>query len=238
MYKRTPTAFLITLFLVLIGQSSTRAQSSLMSVPSTDVVATKKLYLEMDYITNYASQREDAYHNFLPRAVVGVGHNVEVGANVSYTRVPGGGEPIEVQPNIKWQFHNNEGKGTAGSAGCILYAPVTHRTGADTFGLCYTVFSKQLKGNYGPRFTGGTYALVHRQDGDGAKIGAIAGYEQPLSERFSFTVDWFSGRNRFGYITPGVSLQTTHDSALSAGYAIANHGRGNNALFVYYGKQF
>ncbi|MEO8436527.1 MAG: hypothetical protein ABI596_16645 [Pyrinomonadaceae bacterium] len=238
MYKRTPTAFLITLFLVLIGQSSTRAQSSLMSVPSTDVVATKKLYLEMDYITNYASQREDAYHNFLPRAVVGVGHNVEVGANVSYTRVPGGGEPIEVQPNIKWQFHNNEGKGTAGSAGCILYAPVTHRAGADTFGLCYTVFSKQLKGNYGPRFTGGTYALVHRQDGDGAKIGAIAGYEQPLAERFSFTVDWFSGRNRFGYITPGVSLQTTHDSALSAGYAIANHGRGNNALFVYYGKQF
>ena len=238
MNKRSLITLSAFLVLPVLTNHAVMAQSSLMSVPSTDVVAAKKLYLEMDYITNYASQREDAYHNFLPRAVVGVGNNVEVGANVSYTRVPGGGEPIEVQPNIKWQFHNNESKGTAGGVGCILYAPVTNRAGADTFGLCYTVLSKQFKGNYGPRFTGGTYALVHRQDGDGAKVGAIAGYEQPLTERFSFTVDWFSGRNRFGYITPGVSLETTHDSALSAGYAIANHGRGNNALFVFFGKQF
>src|SRR4030095_14770559 len=135
----------------LLGHNSARAQSSLMSVPSTDVVAAKKLYLEMDYITNYASQREDSYHNFVPRAVVGVGHNVEVGANVSYTRVPGGGEPIEVEPNIKWQFHSSESKGAPGAMGCTLYAPVRHRAGTDTFGLCYTVFSKQLKGNYGPR---------------------------------------------------------------------------------------
>jgi hypothetical protein len=238
MNKRSLITFAALFVLPVLASHAVIAQSSLMSVPSTDVVAAKKVYLEMDYITNYASQREDAYHNFLPRAVVGVGHNVEVGANVSYTRVRGGGEPIELQPNIKWQFHNSEGKGTAGSVGCILYAPVTHRAGADTFGMCYTVFSKQLKGSYGPRFTGGIYALLGRQDGDGAKAGAIVGYEQPLSERFSFTVDWFSGRNRFGYITPGVSMETTPSSSLSAGYAIANHGRGNNALFVYYGKQF
>src|SRR5688572_12645340 len=69
----TLTALLITFFILPIGLSSARAQSALMSVPSTDVVAAKKVYLEMDYITNYASQREDAYHNFLPRAVAGVG---------------------------------------------------------------------------------------------------------------------------------------------------------------------
>lgn len=238
MNKRTLITFSVFLLLSVLPIHAVIAQSSLMNIPSTDVVAAKKVYLEMDYITNYASQREEAYHNFIPRGVVGIGNNVEVGANVSYTRVPGGGEPIELQPNIKWQFHNNEAKGTAGAVGCILYAPVTHRAGTDTFGMCYTVFSKQVKGDYGPRFTGGTYALVHRKDGEGAKAGAIVAYEQPLSERLSFTVDWFSGRNRFGYITPGVSFETNRSSALSAGYAIANHGRGNNALFVYYGTQF
>jgi hypothetical protein len=226
------------LLFLLLGAHLVQAQSALMNVPSTDVVPAKKLYFEMDFITNYAWERDDHFENYLPRVVVGVAKNVEVGVNVSYTHVRGGGEPIEVQPNIKWQFHNNEARGTAGALGCILYAPITHRRGTDTFGMCYTVFSKQFQGNYGPRFTGGSYALVNRADGEGAKIGAIAAYEQPLTERLSFTVDWFSGRNRFGYVSPGLSFDTTSDSFVSAGYSIGNSGRGNHALFVYYGKQF
>jgi len=217
---------------------SVMAQSTLMSVPSTDVVAAKKVYLEMDFITNYASQREGSFQSYIPRAVVGMARNVEVGANVSYTHVRGDGEPIELQPNIKWQFYNNEGSGTAGAAGCILYAPVTHRAGTDTFGMCYAVFSKRLIGFNRPRFTGGTYALVARRDGEGTRVGAIAGYEQPLTKRIGFTVDWFSGNNRFGYVSPGFSFATSTNSTLYTGYSIANHGRGNNTLFAYYGVQF
>ena len=226
-----------TLLFVFHGGPA-RAQSALMNVPSTDVVAPKKVYFEMDFITNYAWERDDPFENYLPRGVVGIGKNMEVGVNVSYTRVRGGGEPIEVQPNIKWQFYNDETRGTAGALGCILYVPVTHRRGTDTFGMCYTVFSKQFKVNHGPTFTGGTYALVNRNDGEGARVGAIAAYEQPLTDKLSFTVDWFSGRNRFGYISPGLTYDTSSDSFVSVGYTIANHGRGNNALFVYAGKQF
>lgn len=235
---KSTSDYLALFFLFCLSSTTVMAQSTLMSVPSTDVVPAKKVYLEMDFITNYASQREDSFQNYIPRAVVGVARNVEVGANVSYTHVPGGGEPIEVQPNIKWQFYNNEGRGTAGAVGCILYAPVTHRAGTDTFGMCYTVFSKKLNEFNGPRFTGGTYALVDRSDGAGNKVGAIAAYEQPLTKRIGFTVDWFSGNNRFGYVSPGFSFATSTNSALYTGYAIANHGRGNNALFVYYGAQF
>ena len=235
---KSTSIFLASFFFFCLISANVMAQSTLMSVPSTDVVPAKKLYLEMDFITNYASQRENSFQSYIPRAVVGVARNVEVGANISYTHVPGGGEPIEVQPNIKWQFYNNEGKGTAGAVGCILYAPVTHRAGTDTFGMCYTVFSKRLIGFKGPRFTGGTYALVGRRDSEGARVGAIAGYEQPLTKRIGFTVDWFSGNNRFGYVSPGFSFATSTNSTLYTGYTIANHGRGNNALFAYYGVQF
>lgn len=222
----------------LLAHGPAMAQSTLMNVPSTDVVAARKVYVEMDFLTNYAWLRQGSFQNYIPRTVVGVGRNVEVGVNVSYTHVSGESQPLEVQPNIKWQFYNNEGNGTAAAVGCILYAPVTNRTDTSTFGQCYSVASKQLRGRFGPRFTGGAYALVHANEDERTKVGAIVGYEQPLVKKVSFIVDWFSGENRFGYVSPGFSFMTSKKSALTTGYAIANHGRGKNALFAYYGIQF
>ena len=110
--------------------------------------------------------------------------------------------------------------------------------GADTFGLVYTVVSKKVKGSHGPRLTGGGYGLVGRADGNGSVGGAIVGYEQPVYKRVTFVADWLSGKNRFGYVTPGFSVALPRASALYAGYSIGNFGRKNNALFVYYGITF
>jgi hypothetical protein len=222
----------------LSDQRVATAQSALMNVPSTDVVAARKVYLEFDFLTNYAWQRQGSFQNYLPRAVIGVGRNIEVGANVSYTRVSGESQPIEVQPNIKWQVYSNEENGTALAVGCILYAPVTHRAGANTLGQCYSVFSKQLRGRFGPRLTGGAYALLHSNEDERTKAGAIVGYEQPLSKKINLIIDWSSGDNRLGYVSPGLSFTTSQNSSLTTGYTIANHGRGKNALFAYYGIQF
>jgi hypothetical protein len=229
----------ICVFVVcLIAQHSARAQSTLMNVPSTDVVSSRQVYLEMDFITNYAWERRDHFENYIPRTVIGVGKNIEVGANVSYTHVPGGGEPIELQPNAKWQFYNNEQKGVAAAVGCIGYIALTHRSGTRRFAQCYGVASKQLKGDHGPRFTGGGYVLLNAQDTEKTKKGAIVAYEQPIVDKVDFIVDWFSGDNRFGYVSPGISFTTPRDGSLSVGYTIANHGRGKNALFAYYGITF
>jgi len=238
MTQANRTSISIPIFLLcFLSGHAVLAQSTLVNVPSTDVVAEKKLYMEFDFITDYAWKREGSFRTYLPRAVVGVAPGLEAGVNVAYT--DGAGlQPIELQPNFKWRFYKNEDKGVAASLGCILYLPVTHRRGADTFGMCYSVLSKKFKGNYGPRLTGGGYALVKRQDGEGTKGGAIAGYEQPLSGRVNFVVDWFSGQNRFGYVTPGLSFVTTSKSSLFTGYSMANHGRGNNALFAFYGITF
>src|SRR5512132_1632875 len=171
---------LLAAALILTGVSvSINAQSTVMNAPSTDVVAAKKIYLEMDFITNYAwAQGDERFANYLPRAIVGVANHWEAGVNVSYTHVPGGGEPLELQPNAKWQFYNNEGKGLAASAGCMWFIPVTHRSGTDTFGQCYSTASKRFKGDYGPRFTGGAYTLIAARRDQGTRSGAIAAYEQ------------------------------------------------------------
>jgi hypothetical protein len=239
--KRPPFALFVPVLAFVCcvsGYRIAQGQTTLLNVPSTDVVPAKKLYVEMDFLTNYAWQRQGSFQNYIPRVVIGLGRNVEVGANLSYTHVSGESLPLEVQPNIKWQIYSNEENGTALAVGCILYAPITHRAGTNTLGQCYSTFSKQMRGRFGPRFTGGGYALLHASEDERTKVGAIIGYEQPLAKKVSLIVDWSSGDNRLGYVSSGLSFVTSANSALTTGYTVANHGRGKNALFAYYGIQF
>jgi hypothetical protein len=231
-------AALCALTAMTLFDSTARAQSTLFNIPSTDVVAEKHVYLEFDFVSHLEAHRDGGFQGYVPRAVYGVGRHVEVGANVAFLDTEAPGQPVEIQPNVKYQFYSNETNGVSAAAGAVLYAPVSHRAGTDTFGLVYTVVSKKVKGSYGPRLTGGGYGLVGRADGTGTLGGAVVGYEQPLHRRVSFVGDWLSGRNRFGYVTPGLSFALPHASALYAGYSVGNTGRRNNALFVYYGITF
>lgn len=231
-------AGLFVLALALAGAAEASAQSTLFNIPSTDVVAKKKVYAEFDFISHLEPHDEGGFQAYIPRVVVGVGGNVEVGANVAFADALAPDQPVELQPNVKYRFYDNEENGVAASVGGILYTPIANRAGVDTFGLLYTTVSKKVKGTYGPRLTGGGYGLVGRANGNGSEGGAIVGYEQPLHAKVNFVADWLSGKNRFGYVTPGLSFVTSSRSALYVGYSIGNQGRKNNALFVYYGYTF
>jgi hypothetical protein len=229
--------WLAAAFVLCLSAQVVSAQSTIVNVPSTDIVSAKKVYVEFDFITNYAWERHDSFQTYEPRAVVGLGHNIEVGANVALTHVSGQDSPVEIQPNIKWRFYNNETIGVSASVGCMVYAPVANTAGTNTLVHCFTMTSKKFNGLHGPRFTGGAYALLHGQDQD-TRFGAVIGYEQKITKRIGFVTDWTSGDNRLGYLNPGFNFVTTKNSSLTAGYSVANHGRGKNALFFYYGALF
>jgi hypothetical protein len=225
-------------FLTLLYGSAS-AQSTLFNIPSTDVVAKKKVYLEFDFVSHLEHHENGGFQSYIPRAVFGLGKRTEAGVNITFADTLVGDQPIELQPNVKHQFYSNEEKAVTIAAGGILYLPVANRTGTDTFGMIYTVVSKTIKGSHGPRLTTGAYSLIGRTGGNGDNVGAIAGYEQPLLPgRVSFVADWFSGKNRFGYLTPGLALNVSKTSLLYAGYSIGNQGRKNNALFMYYAITF
>src|ERR1700741_1297 len=99
-------ATLLVLVTVLFASSSVFAQTTILNTPSTDVVASRKVYVEMDFLTNYAWQREGSFQNYIPRVVVGIPGKFEAGVNVSFTHISGQDLPVEVQPNVKWQFYN------------------------------------------------------------------------------------------------------------------------------------
>src|SRR5437870_11715733 len=83
------------------------AQSTLITIPSTDVVAEKNVYLEFDYISHYAHHRNGGFQSYVPRAAVGLGNNVEVGANVVYTDGHGVNEPKESELYINGALDQN-----------------------------------------------------------------------------------------------------------------------------------
>lgn len=234
-----PLAMLLgAVFVVAIATSEpVSAQSTLFNIPSTDVVGEKHVYVEFDFISHFEDHEDGGFQAYVPRGIVGLGKGVEVGVNVAATDAFAPDQPVEIQPNIKWQFYTGD-NGVASSVGGILYTPVANGDGVDTFGLVYFNASKKISGKYGPRLTGGAYGLVGRDDGQGTEGGAIVGFEQPLHPRVTLLADWFSGKNRFGYVTPGFGFTLPKNSILYVGYSVGNQGRKNNALFAYYGITF
>src|SRR5689334_8006500 len=104
------------LCLVTFASSIVKAQSTLFNIPSTDVVATKKVYAEFDFISHLESFQRGGFHAYVPRVVVGVAKNLEVGANVAFLDAQAPDQPVELQPNLKYQFYHNEGNGVAAAA--------------------------------------------------------------------------------------------------------------------------
>ena len=104
--------------------------------------------------------------------------------------------------------------------------------------MVYLVGSKSFSGTYGPKLTFGGYNLLGRFDAGTDKTGVLAGYEQPLTKRFSFVADWFSGKNDVGYVTAGTGITLSPKQNIYAGYSFGNQGRGNNSLGIYYGYSF
>jgi hypothetical protein len=100
------------------------------------------------------------------------------------------------------------------------------------------VGSKKIAGDYGARFTAGTYHLAIRADKGTSKQGAIIGYEQPINRRLSFMADWTSGKNPLGFLTAGGFMMLSPRSAVFLGYSVGNQGCGNNAGIVGYGYRF
>jgi hypothetical protein len=211
------------------------AQSTIMNIPSTDTVAPKKVYFEFDYVLQLPKPEDNQFQTITPRLVFGVTPQFEVGVNVGVTHIAHitqGNNTTYVQPNAKYKFWADDDKGMAASAGFIFYAG---NNDADKFGLVYGNFSKKIPS--GARFTFGGYAAPSAITDD--KGGVILGAEVPVAGKLSFVADWFSGKNFFGYFTPGISVALPHNALFNIGYSLGNDSGTadyrNRALFAYYG---
>jgi len=114
---------------VLFGSAMyVSAQQTIFNVPTTDVLDKGKVYAELD--VSFKTNDQDAlgkFSSFVPRVVVGVGKNVEIGLNVTGNIQPGT-DTTTLVPTVKWKFFENKKKDTAIIAGTNFYIPVKNRT--------------------------------------------------------------------------------------------------------------
>jgi hypothetical protein len=214
------------------------AQSSLWTAPTGESLPESETYLEFDFDAHPTSYKKGGFQSYGVFLVRGVGKGVEVGVNAYFLK-DGDGEtqPLELQPNIKWQFYNSKDKSLSAAVGGILFAPVG-RGGDDTVGMLYASATKTVEAMNGAQLTGGGYGLVGRNGEGGSRAGALVGYFQPVTRKLCFMADWNSGRNRFGYGAAGFGLDVSKKGTLYSGYYFGNEGRANNFFGVYYGHRF
>ena len=230
---------LMTALAVLMCIAGTgRGQSSLFTVPTTDVVEEKKLYVEADFDAHLDRLSKAGWQSYGFSAVYGASTRTEIGLNGYLIRTADGVEPVELQPNFKYKAFNNESKGVAVSFGAIGYLPVTKNGLRNSTASIYAVASKEVKGDYAPRVTGGVYQMIGALNGERDTRGYLVGIEQPVHKRVTIIGEWNSAKNRFGYAAAGLGITLTKRSYLWAAYCFGNERRANNSLGIYYGVDF
>lgn len=222
------------LFLVafLLGMSVfVRAQQTIFNIPTTDVLSRGKVYGELDVSFKTHDQIAlNRFSSFVPRVVVGVGGNVEVGFNVTGNIQPGSDSTTFV-PTVKWKFYENKKKSTALIAGTNFYIPVRNRTyNIGTYS--YLAVSKTINKT---RLTAGGYvASKNVFAANAVRAGGQFGIEQTVNSKFTVAADWITGKHASGYFTPGVIYKPIPSVTTYWAYSIGNgQARQGNHYFLF-----
>ena len=230
-------ALLGALTILLTGFANTLGQQTVFNVPSADVLDRGKVYGELD-VSFRPSDSEviSKFSSFVPRVVLGVGKDVEVGINLTGNIQPGR-DSTTLVPAVKWKFYDGKDNGWSMLGGTHVFIPVRNRT-YDAGNYSYLQFSKTFKS--GTRLTAGGYSFTRRVVADAARGGGQFAFEQPLTPKVSVAADWFSGKHSAGYFTPGVIFKIGPRMTGYASYSIGNQNasRGNHFFLLELGYNF
>lgn len=229
---------LIFTLAVILGMSTmVGAQQTIFNVPTTDVLDRGKVYVELD--TAFKTDRSDKFSrfsSFVPRIVIGVGNNLEVGLNVTGNIQPGA-DSTTIVPTIKWKFFENRKKATALIAGTNFYIPVRDRS--YNFGTySYLSASKAFKKT---RITAGGYVATNNVFASNAvRAGGQFGIEHSINDRLSLAADWITGKHSAGYFTPGLIYKPFPKVTTYFTYSIGNGqaAQGNRFFLFEIGYNF
>lgn len=226
--------FLILFVLALIAAPISRAhaQQTVFNVPTTDVLPAEKVYVELDVsVKPNDSPAVSHFSSFVPRLVVGVGHGVEVGVNLTGNIQPGL-DTTTIVPAIKWKVYDGQENGWAIVIGDNLFVPVRNKT--YNFGTyAYVMTQKTFKP--GTRVGAGGYFFSRNVVAPNAnRTGGQFTFEQPLTKKLNFNTDWFTGKHANGYVTTGGAYKLTNKLTGGAAYSIGNSNASNGNHFMYF----
>lgn len=225
--------FLILLAPALLALtfSIARAQQTVFNVPTTDVLPAEKVYVEMDIsVKPNDSLAVSHFSSFVPRLVVGVGHGVEVGVNLTGNIQPGA-DRTTIVPATKWKIYDGKENSWAIVIGDNLYIPIHNKI--YNFGTyAYVMTQKTFKQGTRVGF-GGNFFTRNVVAPNANRAGGQFTFEQPITKKLSFDTDWFTGKHANGYVTTGGAYKFTNKFIGFAAYSIGNSNASHGNQFMY-----
>lgn len=218
----------ISLLVLCLGVvTAVQGQQTVFNVPTTDVLPRAKVYVELDIS---AKPNEPKFSSFVPRLVIGTGGNVEIGLNITGNIQPGA-DSTTLVPAVKWKVYDGKDNGWAIAVGANLFIPVRNRTyNSGTY--AYTMF--QRKFNTGTRVGFGGYIFSRNVVAPNAnRAGGQFTFEHPVTRKFGFQADWFTGKHASGYFTPGAYFKVTPKLTGYGAYSIGNANVRNGNHYAY-----
>lgn len=228
--------------LLLLGLSGgalvAHGQQTVFNVPTTDILDKGEVYFELDISAKpNDSDAVNRFSSFVPRVVVGTGHNIEVGLNVIGNAQPGP-DATTLVPAIKLRVYNGKDNGWAIVVGDHVFIPV-HNRGYDVGDHAYLITQKTFKSNTRIGFGAGVFSknVVAANASRGA---GMFTFEQPITKKLNWNADWFTGKHANGYFTTGAAYKPTKKLTGVAAYSIgnANASHGNHFFYFELGYNF
>lgn len=213
------------------------AQQTIFNVPTADVLDQGKVYVELD--AAFKVDRSAAFgrfSSFVPRLVVGVGGNVEVGVNVTGNVQPGS-DSTTIVPTVKWKAYENKKKDLAIITGTNFYIPVRNRS-YNIGSWSYAAVAKTI--NKTRLTAGGFVASKNVFAPKAVRAGGQFGIEHTVNSKVTFAADWITGRHASGYFTPGVIYKPHPKVTTYWSYSIGNGqaAQGNHFFLFELGYNF
>ncbi len=208
------------------------AQQTVFNVPTTDVLDSAKVYFELDISAKPSnSVAPPRFSSFVPRLVVGVGRNIELGLNVLGNTQPGA-DTTTLVPAFKWKIFDGKSNGWAVAVGNNLFIPVRNKS-YEVGTFSYVIVQKTLKTNTRLGF-GGYLFSKHVVAPNASRAGFQFTFEHPISRRLNVNADWITGKHANGYMTSGFAYKLIGRLTGVAAYSIGNSHTSKGNHFFYF----
>ena len=207
------------------------AKQTIFNVPSADITEKGHLFLQQE--AQWTAWGEDAFFVGTTFAAYGIGHNVELDANLFNVGAPStknislgvGFKAAIPVPWFKEKFPKRELKLTIGND--VLFG-----LEGNGFGDWVYVHLSGRIPKVNTRLTAGI-SYGTRQVFGIDQLAFIAGVEQPINEQWGLLADWYSGSEHWaGYLIVGANYNFPKNTTLYVGYQIPNSPKIGPSGFV------
>ncbi len=197
-----------------------------------------KVYFELDISAKpNNSAALPRFSSFVPRLVMGVGRNIELGLNVLGNIQPGA-DTTTLVPAIKWKILDSKSNGWALAVGNNLFIPVRNRSyNVGTFS--YVMAQKLLKIKTRLGVSGYLFSK-HVVAPNASRGGFQFTFEHSITSRLNVNADWITGKHANGYVASGVGYKLNKKFTGVAAYSVGNAkaSKGNHFLYFEFGYNF